>query len=248
MGIGIYPPTFIEEHLAIRALPATDKKHKVMLGGKTAYIGHTVGYLTADSVETLEHGIGRDMLTDVLYNFMELIKRLGGLTVKIDVTSEVEKLDIVKTRHNNGMPFGLPHQPKDFGMSGLTENNYLWRRERIAFLYPPLQLQNHRTGGIDNFYVVTFCQFVGLRRLSVGTQQHLCIVQFSQVVMIDGYQPHLLQSLTLHTVMNDISKTVKPGTLGELFLCFADSGSDTKTEAAACIYLWNDFLHPSTCS
>ena len=56
VGVGIDTQTLVVEHLAIRALTATDKEDKIVAGGKLRDVWHTVGNTAADGVETLEGG------------------------------------------------------------------------------------------------------------------------------------------------------------------------------------------------
>ena len=56
-----------------------------MLGGKLRDVRHAVGHVTTDGVEALEGGILRDMTLDIVDDAMELVERLRGLTIQIDV-------------------------------------------------------------------------------------------------------------------------------------------------------------------
>ena len=87
VGVHMQAQALVVEHLAIRTLSATDEKDEVVLGGKTGDIGYAVGDGTADGVEALEGGFGRDMGLDVVDDTMELIERLRGLAVEVDISS-----------------------------------------------------------------------------------------------------------------------------------------------------------------
>ena len=68
------------------------------------------------------------------------------------------------------MAVGLPHQSVHLGMAPFSVYNNLFFF-RIALLIRlfdlTLQLQNHRTCGIDDFYTVLPCYTIGLGRLTV---------------------------------------------------------------------------------
>ena len=70
----------------------------------------------------------------------------------------------------------------------------------------------------------------------MGAQQHLDIMKAGKIVVIDSDEPHLLQALTLHTVMYDISKAIELVTLGQLLLGFLDGGGHSEAEATAFVY------------
>ena len=98
-----------------------------------------------------------------------------------------------------------------------------------------LELEHHRTGGIDDLNVVSTGELVGLRGLSVGTQQHLHIVEVAHVIMVDGDESHFPETITLHTVVHDIAEAVECLTLCQFFLGFLDGGGHTKAETTAVV-------------
>ena len=79
VGIGVHAQTLVIEHLAIRALAPADEEYQVVARSKLRDIGHAVGHTTADGVEALERGFGRDVRLDVVDDAMELVERLRGL-------------------------------------------------------------------------------------------------------------------------------------------------------------------------
>lgn len=83
--IGINTLAFVEKHLSVAALSATDKQNEVVARGKIGYVGHAVGHLSADGVEASEGSRRRDMLLYIVDDAMKLVEALGGLRVKIDV-------------------------------------------------------------------------------------------------------------------------------------------------------------------
>ena len=68
-----------------------------------------------------------------------------------------------------------------------------------------LQLEDHRTGGVDNLDAVATGDFIGLGWLAVGTQQHLHVVQLFQLLMGDGLQALTGQTVHLGRVVHDVT-------------------------------------------
>ena len=66
--------------------------------------------------------------------------------------------------------------------------------------------------------------------------------------MIDGYKAFLLQALHLHSVMDDVTKTIKRLPFGKFLLRFLYRGSNAEAEATAIINLYVKFacIHNST--
>ena len=73
-------------------------------------------------------------------------------------------------------------------------------------------------------------------------EQHLHIVQLCQLLVVDGDETHLFQTITFLTVMDDITQTVEGLALGQFLFCLSDGGGHTKTEATAVVnfYLYHD--------
>ena len=112
MAVGVHPQTLIEEHLAVRTLPTADEENHVVFRGETGDVRHTVGYRATDGVETLERGPLGDMRLDVVDDPMELIERLRGLGVEVDVAGEVEFHHFVQGR---GPQRGLSYRKSQSG-------------------------------------------------------------------------------------------------------------------------------------
>ena len=125
VGVGIDTQAFVVEHLTIRAFASTDKEDKVVLGGKLRDVGHAVGHRAADGVERAEGGIGRDVLLDILDDAMELVERLGGLRIEVDVAREVELRHVVEMFNDDGITCRLAYQTQYLRMTFLAKNNYL---------------------------------------------------------------------------------------------------------------------------
>ena len=106
-----------------------------------------------------------------------------------------------------------------------------------------LQLEYHRTGGIDDFDIVTLCQLVGLRGFSVCTQQHFDIVQTCHVVVVDGDKAHLAQTLALHTIMYNVTQTIERSALCQFLFCLLNGSGHAETEAATIVDF--NFKHAS---
>ena len=125
VGVRIDAQTFVEEYLAITALPSADKEDKIVAGGKLRDIRHTVGYRTTDRIEALEGGIWGDMGLDVVDDAMKLVKRLRGLAIEIDITGEIEFLHLVETLDDDSGAVGLSYQSENFGMTFLAKDDDL---------------------------------------------------------------------------------------------------------------------------
>ena len=60
-------------------------------------------------------------------------------------------------------------------------------------------------------------------------------MQLTHLVVIDGNESHLTQTLTLHTIVNNIAEAIELIALGQLFLCFLDGGGHSETETTAVV-------------
>jgi hypothetical protein len=105
------------------------------------------------------------------------------------------------------------------------------------FLNTFLQLKHNRAGGIDNLNVVVSCHFIGLRWLTVGAQQHLHVMQMGHFIVTDGYQAHLPQAFTFHSIVDNVTQAVERMPLCQFFLGFLDGCSHAEAEAASVVYL-----------
>ena len=186
------------------------------------------------------------MRLDVIDDAVELVERLCGLRVEVDVARKVERGHLVETLDDDSGGLRLSHETKHLGMTLLAEDYDLGGRGLlithtmiliILALDALLELEHHRTGRIDNLDVVAAGEFVGLRGLAVGTKQHLHVVELAQVVVVDGDKAHLMEPFALHAVVHDIAETVERLSLCQFFLGFLDGGGHTEAEATAVIDL-----------
>ena len=249
VGVGIHAQTLVVEYLAVRALAATDEEDEVVLGGKLRDVGHAVGHGAADGVETLEGGLGGDVRLDIIDDAMELVERLRGLTVEVDIAREVEALHLVEALDDDGGRLGLTYEAEYLGVAFLAEDDDLGdptptppleREGNIVgfielFLDALLELKHHGAGGIDNLDVVTSGELIGLRGFAMGAQQHLHIVELAHLFVVDGDEPHRAEAFTLHAVVDDIAETIEFGTLGKFFLGLFNGGGHSEAEATAFI-------------
>lgn len=204
--VGVHAMTFLEEHLAVGTLAPAHKKHEVVLGSKAGYIRHTIGHLSADGVKTLESGTLYNMLLTILYDTMKLVETLSCLGIEIDIAREIQFLHILEFLNHDGLAGSLPHQSQHLCVSILAKDDYL--RIRIAGILPLdtfLQLQHHRTGGVNDVYMVLLGQGISLRRLTMSTQQHLDMMQLLHILVVDGDQPGMMQPFHLHSVVYDVA-------------------------------------------
>jgi len=130
----------------------------------------------------------------------------------------------------------LTHKTKHLGMTTLSKyNNLRIGIGIILSLYTALQGKHHRTCSIDYLDVVLFGKSISLRRFAMSTQQHLDTMQRAHVLMVDGDEPLLVQTLHLHTIVNNVAKTIEARTLGKLLLSLLDGSGDTEAEATALV-------------
>ena len=85
MGVCVDAQALIIQHSTVTALSTADKENEVVLGSKVRDVGHAIGHITTDGIETTESGRRRDVLLDILDDTMKLIQRLRGLRVEVDV-------------------------------------------------------------------------------------------------------------------------------------------------------------------
>ena len=64
-------------------------------------------------------------------------------------------------------------------------------------------------------------------------------MQTPELVVIDGYEPHAAQTLTLHAVMHYIAEAIQRLALGQFLLCltYGRGHSEAETTAAINLYL-----------
>lgn len=66
----------------------------------------------------------------------------------------------------------------------------------------------------------------------MGSEQHFNIVQLFQLVMIDGYQSTCMEPFHFHSVVHNVTQTIKRGALGQFLLRLLYGGGDTETKTA----------------
>ena len=123
--VGVYGFTLVIEHLSIAALSPTHKNDHIMLGCKARNVGHTVGHLSANGVETAKNGRGTDVRLYVFDDAMELVKALRGLRIEVDVAIEIELWHLVEMLYHDGLTARLPHKTKNLGVSVLPKDHDL---------------------------------------------------------------------------------------------------------------------------
>ena len=117
-------------------------------------------------------------------------------------------IELINVLDDDGGGVGLSHEAQHLGVTFLTEDHYLALAHLILFLDALLELEHHRAGGIDDLDVVATGDLVGLWGFAVGTEEHLYIVEFAHIVVVDGDEAHIFQTLALHTVVDDIAETI----------------------------------------
>ena len=100
-------------------------------------------------------------------------------------------------------------------------------------------MKHHRAGGIHNLYPILPCTLIGLWRFTVGTQQHLGMLQPIERGMVDGHQPHALEPVTFPAVVNNVAQTIERRTARQFLLCLSYGTGHSKTEARTLINLYS---------
>lgn len=254
MAVGVNTEALVIKNLAVRALAPTDKEDKIVLGSKLRDVWHAVGNRAADGIEALKRGRRRNMGLNVIDNPVELIERLGGLGIQVDIAGKIEFCNLIAAFDNNGVAMGLTYEAENLSMTFLTEDDDLGWRLPLGFaaslveeitrngigvvllLYTFLELEHNRTSGIYNLDVVAAGQGVSLGGLAMSTQQNFGIMKLSHFIVIDGDKPHLAEAIALHTVVNDIAEAIELLALGKLFFGFLDCRGYPKTETTAIVY------------
>ena len=202
-----------EEDASVAALAPADEENYVVGLGETAYVGHTVGDLTADGVGVLEVDVGTDVGLDIVYYLTEAVEAFGGLAVEADVGVHVESADFGGAFDDDGSALGLSDKPEDFGVAVFAEDDYLLGGGGLLallvfFAYAVLEMEDYGTGGVDDVYVLLLGLVVGGGGLAVGSQQEVAVVELAELGVVYGLQAHVLQAAALGAVVYDVTEAV----------------------------------------
>ena len=202
-----------EEDASVAALAPTDEEDHVVGLGKAAYVGHTVGYLTADGVGVFEVDVGTDVGLYIVYYLAEAVEAFGGLAVETDVGVHVEPADFGGAFDDDGSALGLSDEPEDFGVAVFAEDDYLLGGGGLLallvfFAYAVLEMEDYGAGGVDDVYVLLLGLVVGGGGLAVGSQQEVAVVELAELGVVDGLQAHVLQAAALGAVVYDVTEAV----------------------------------------
>ena len=116
---------------------------------------------------------------------------------------------VVKVLYHDGVAISLTHETQDLGMAVLAkDDNLCLGIVVILALNAALELEHHRTSGIDDFYMVALGGGISSRRLAMRTQQHLDIVELRQLAVVYSLQSLQMETLYLHAVVHDITQAV----------------------------------------
>ena len=139
---------------------------------------------------------------------------------------------------------GLSHQAQHLGVTTLAVDDDL-RRVGARFnaiecgVDALLQLEHHRTGGVDDFDAVASGGLVGLGRFAMGAQQHLHVMQLFKLLVRDGFQAAAGQTVHLGSVVHDVAQAVKVPALLKLLLGLADGCRHTEAKPRSLVNLNN---------
>ena len=237
------------QHFSIAALLAAHKDHHLMRPRKLLQLLHAIRYASAYCIMCLQPDCRLLTADSLFYGRNQLLKslyRLCRLREEIYWTREVDFADFIGRFYHQSCIVGLALQTDHLSMPALTVYHDLrWLRFvhpvlLIACPYAVLQFLYHRTGRVDDLYAALPSYPVCAGRFAMSTQQNTCMVQGSEIIIVDGPQSFLLQPRTLLPVVHDIPQAAQLTAL-QLLLCFANRTRYAKAEPAMWINL-NDQL------
>ena len=76
----------------------------------------------------------------------------------------------------------------------------------------------------------------------MGPQQHAGVVELGKLFVVDGDEALLMESLHLHTVVDNVAEAIELAGMGQFLLSLLDGSGDAEAEAAAVVYL-NFYVH-----
>ena len=205
-----------------------------MAGGKGAYVGQAVRHLAANGVEIAERGGRNDVRRDVVHNFAETFKGLGGLGKKADVAVEVhERVQLRKLFHHDSFALRLPHKPEHLGVAALAVNHDL--RPTLLFIHlanAALQLQHHGAGGINERDAPLGSGGIRGRRFAMRPKQHTrTFGQAGKAVVVNSGKPEGMEALALAAVVHDVAEAIERAAAAQFVLCLADGSRHAEAKA-----------------
>lgn len=236
--MGVDVAALVVEDSSVAALASADEEDDVVGLGKAAYVGHAVCDLTADGVGVFEIDVGADVGLDVVYDLAEAIETHGGLAVEADGCVHVETADFAGAFDDDGGALGLADEAEDFGVSVFAEDDDLLGGGGLCaflvfFAYAVLEVEDDGTGGVDNVYVLLLGLVVGGGGLAVGTEQDVAVVELVELVVVNGLQAHVLQTVALGAVVYDIAEAVELLTVFEFVFRLAYGAGHSEAETAS---------------
>ena len=116
---------------------------------------------------------------------------------------------------------------------------HLCRRVVVVLLLDAtLEGKDHGACGIDDLNVVLPRNLVGRGWLTMGTEQHLDVMELFQLLMVDGDEAVVVESFHLHAIVNDVAEAVERLACCQFFFRFADGSGHAEAKAAAGIYFY----------
>ena len=109
-----------------------------MLGCKARNVGHTVGHLSANRIETAKNSLITDVRLDVFDDSMKLVQTLCRLRVEVNIAFKIKLMHLVEMLYHNGFTTCLPHKSQHFGVSVLSKDNDLCVGIGIELLFNAL--------------------------------------------------------------------------------------------------------------
>ena len=140
------------------------------------------------------------------------------------------------------MTVACPYESQHLGMAALAVNDNLGSAlarftSTEGGIDALLQLEHYRAGGIYDLDAVAAGGLVGLGRLTMSPEQHLHVMQLFQLLMGDGFQATVGQSVHFGSIVHNVAQAVQVPCLFKFFLCLADGCGHPKTESRPLINL-----------
>ena len=145
----------------------------------------SICYLTADCI--VYYHRGPRTLLHQLYDTLETIQTLGRLRKQDYRTRKINRFQIFLLLNNQRFIIRLCHQPVHLGMSSFSINHDLPpvpSHFLVRLSYFLLQIQYHRTRGINHLNSILLCQLIRTRWFTMSPEQHPTCLQPGELIMI----------------------------------------------------------------
>ena len=238
VSIRINGAASFEKHTAVTTFSPTNEENEIVRGSETSDVFQPICHLTANGIGVAELDTGSHALLNDLNNLSELRERFGRLRVEKHGAREINTVQFLDALYHNSLAACLPHKTKHFGMTFLAKDDNLRINARLSIaMNALLDAEHHRTCGINKLDVVGAGYGIGLRRLTVGSQQYTHVVKMTELLVIDGDKSHPAQAFTFLAVVDNVAQRIERHTAAQFLLGLADGGRNAKAESTALVNL-----------